>query len=944
MKPTIPGMIISALVFVSSHVASPTAQAQSKPPQESPSDISSSKNQPQQSPAELARQGAAKQEQIQGSSQKLGNELAAMIDEYERNGLNGDEIKSLKSLKGIFARLSDTDMEKIVSLLKSAAEPANGKTMLTAISGAYAQQKGVLLQLKQILAAYAADQEALELAEGARQLADRQAANLQTAIETAQWSLAGEKRVEGALEASLQAQAAEQKSIAEESKMFRDKIGAFAKKSGNKEVAERFNKGIDDLSKIVPNLDAATNSLADNKLFEAVATEKTARDQMRQLARTITPPREASELLREAALTLDKMISQQKTMLASTKETQAKPIEQWLAEQLKEPKKGYFSRIPALGALLSLPPEKLVLEKLVQETYDHYYKKVVMEPLSGLEDRQGDMANQADTLSQDLDKTAKPAAELLRSAIPPMRDARMALNGMDPTAAGTDQENAIVAMEKAKASLEQQLAAAEKSEGLAGDKAADLKEIQKQTQELKAEQAALAKTTAAPKTPDQAAATTKKQAELQQKAAQLQQQAAAEAPAAAAALGAAANNMKQAEAAMNTPAQAPQAQAQQQQAAQNLDKAGQQLDQQINKLEQAKKDLDAAQKALDDLAVIIEAEQKLQLDTVQAAPAELKQPATVKALAPRQTGIQNNTVTFQKTVATPDAQQPLKSATAHMGSAQGNLERPDAKLAESDEQKALADLFSIKKALEAQAEAAQQQLGTPPSAADAATAAADAAAAVAQAQAQLGQAMQQMAQAGAPQAGAPQPGAPQAGAPQPGAPQPGAPQAAAPQLAAAAQEVGNAAAKATGLPQDANKAMQAATDALAKAAGEAAAGKGQDAQADGGAAQAALAQAAAALAQAQAGIAGAPGTPGTPGTPGAPGSPGPSTGDGPGSQGDGGDAKAGGSKTANKGKFLGLPARDRATIQQSQSEKYPQQYATKVEQYLQNLADESSRN
>jgi len=28
---------------------------------------------------------------------------------------------------------------------------------------------------------------------------------------------------------------------------------------------------------------------------------------------------------------------------------------------------------------------------------------------------------------------------------------------------------------------------------------------------------------------------------------------------------------------------------------------------------------------------------------------------------------------------------------------------------------------------------------------------------------------------------------------------------------------------------------------------------------------------------------------------------------------------------------------------QAQSEKYPQQYAAKVEQYLQNLADESSR-
>jgi len=35
-----------------------------------------------------------------------------------------------------------------------------------------------------------------------------------------------------------------------------------------------------------------------------------------------------------------------------------------------------------------------------------------------------------------------------------------------------------------------------------------------------------------------------------------------------------------------------------------------------------------------------------------------------------------------------------------------------------------------------------------------------------------------------------------------------------------------------------------------------------------------------------------------------------------------------------------LPKRDRAAIQQSQSEKYPQEYGSLVEQYLKNLSDE----
>jgi len=45
--------------------------------------------------------------------------------------------------------------------------------------------------------------------------------------------------------------------------------------------------------------------------------------------------------------------------------------------------------------------------------------------------------------------------------------------------------------------------------------------------------------------------------------------------------------------------------------------------------------------------------------------------------------------------------------------------------------------------------------------------------------------------------------------------------------------------------------------------------------------------------------------------------------------------------TAGTGQFTGLPKRDRAAIQQSQSEKYPQEYGPLVEQYLKNLSDQS---
>ena len=41
------------------------------------------------------------------------------------------------------------------------------------------------------------------------------------------------------------------------------------------------------------------------------------------------------------------------------------------------------------------------------------------------------------------------------------------------------------------------------------------------------------------------------------------------------------------------------------------------------------------------------------------------------------------------------------------------------------------------------------------------------------------------------------------------------------------------------------------------------------------------------------------------------------------------------------GQFLGLPDRDRGAIQQSQSEKYPQEYGAMIEEYMRSLATDS---
>jgi len=45
---------------------------------------------------------------------------------------------------------------------------------------------------------------------------------------------------------------------------------------------------------------------------------------------------------------------------------------------------------------------------------------------------------------------------------------------------------------------------------------------------------------------------------------------------------------------------------------------------------------------------------------------------------------------------------------------------------------------------------------------------------------------------------------------------------------------------------------------------------------------------------------------------------------------------------SGSGKFVTVASRDRAAIEQTQSEKRPQEYAPMIDQYMKNLADQSS--
>jgi len=897
--------------------------------------------------SERIREGEARQQQLRGEAQKLVDQLDSMLDEYQRNALGGEDTKTLQALRDSLARLSVDEMKQVVDLLEKARGTQDAGEAKQRVADAYTSQKAILAQMGKLLAQHQRDQQSAEIAQQLAQLAERQAVNLQNGITLGQWA-EGKKpeNFEAAAQANLQGQQAEQAAISNELKALAQRVGTFAKEPESAEQAARFRKGLEDIQKVQPSVENAAGALKDGQLFKAVTDEKSARDAMRQLAKDIAPPPERSETLRKAQKELAKAIEDQKDVVKDTeKAVGEQDFDKWLAQQRK-----------ANPKLAKMPLEKSKSDAHLQKQFEAQ-KKGHPDQVAAQEQKQGEIAGRNDEMAQNLAKTAPEAARDLKAAQEKMQDARSAMSDHNAPAAVKNAQDALAAMQMADAKLQQELAKEEALAGKSGDPVKDLQALQQQAQALAQQQAEAAKN------PDKS-----RQAAMAQKVNELAKQAAAMAPkAAAAAQQAAAQAQKAAQAAQaNQPAQAAQAQ---QAAAQNLAQAAQQIAQQAAAAQQAQQQQAAAQQAEKQLAEIIIAEQKLQVDTAKSVAVAQKRKVTkasdFKGQPEKQGEIGQQTAMFVGNLPpdVPAAKSALEAAQQAMTEAQTALGKPEVPPAQFNEALALEKLYAAQTALNAAEQQAQQAMPQQPNAQPNA----------AQVAAQLAQAQQQVAQANQALQQAQQPG-------QPAAAQQQAAQKAAAQLAQAAAQAGQAAAQAGPASGAAQQAAQAGAQAAAKGATQAAGQNLPAAQAQAQAAQQALAQAQAALAQAQAGLMAAngnaslpaptgnmpgspgnmPGQPGSPsGLPGQPGQPGQQPGNMPGKQQNGQPGTEGAqqytppsgneavkvetrSVAGRASSFAALPPRERAVIEQSQAEKYPEEYGAQVEQYLLNLARESA--
>ena len=132
--------------------------------------------------SERILQQELKQQQIQRTTARVGEQLAGIIEEFERNAITGEDVRVLKAIRFVLGHLSEKEMGQVVSLLQQARESADPTGARRHEADAYTGQKVIIAQLKQLLIEYQRQQALYELSIHFRQLAARQSVNMRKGV------------------------------------------------------------------------------------------------------------------------------------------------------------------------------------------------------------------------------------------------------------------------------------------------------------------------------------------------------------------------------------------------------------------------------------------------------------------------------------------------------------------------------------------------------------------------------------------------------------------------------------------------------------------------------------------------------------------------------------------------------------------------------------------
>jgi hypothetical protein len=445
------------------------------------------------------RDGELRQQQLRQRVQIVGDQLDAIITEFEHNGLGGgDDVKALRAIRSVLGELTDREMQQVVDLLRqSRGDGVDDATARKHVGDAYVAQQTIIARLRGLLAEFHRQQSLYDLAARIQALAVRQDANLKTAVDVAK-SVMGRspENYPDTVNDSLRIQAGSQQTLNADISDALDVVRFLADKADGPSAA-RLRDAMQAVEKsALPELlTNALNDLRGGNLYRAATGEKSIRDSLQQIATLLGPQTESLAALRNAADDLDHLIQQQREVQDQTRAARSRD-------------------------------------------------------LPDVENRQGELVDRTDVARQELEKQAPQAAEAVKAAQDQMQQARADLRERRQPTSIQRQDAAIRELQRAKSQLQQQIAQAEQQQKENAqqaraddaknnlDRAKDLLEKVKSLREKQDQLAGVPST--------QPAAEAKQETQLQDQARQLQQQAAQDNPDASKNLGDAAHEMQQA--------------------------------------------------------------------------------------------------------------------------------------------------------------------------------------------------------------------------------------------------------------------------------------------------------------------------------------------------------------------------------------------------------------
>lgn len=253
---------------------------------------------------------------------RVGAQLDGIIGEYERNGLVGDDLTILKAIRGVLSSLTETEIKEVIDLLQSARLTQDRLKSSESTLRASAGQKSIIVQLQHLLLEYKRQQILREIAHRFAELGKRQDNNMHEAIALAKATMGRDaRRSKEAHRISLQLQSTEQLTISEEAgHVFAKLENVTAEMDGIAAEKPRAAVAKGEEGRLLATVTSASDDLKDSNLLSAAGNEMRARDLFVELSRMLRPDRNKLQILKDALQELGQAMEKQKQVSVEAKE------------------------------------------------------------------------------------------------------------------------------------------------------------------------------------------------------------------------------------------------------------------------------------------------------------------------------------------------------------------------------------------------------------------------------------------------------------------------------------------------------------------------------------------------------------------------------------------------------------------------------------------------